>query len=292
MVEVQFYTNKPYSSLSSTTTDCVLESGLIGNDPLNPITCYLDRANNRILFRNVFWFTSTQLKFYYYATTNSDSTNFQTRVWVWANEHAYSDRSWRMYLSYTSNSWTYQSMTYATNTGYNSLHGSERPFGNNVMDISGYGSTRILNGHNVRTEGYSQITYVSSSQIKVKLYASVSKSFYKVFRMGFRFYTPRLKTTTCSSVSVWTSRWGWNNFNGNAYSPGSFGVYCGNAGSNSRRFYAIFDMYYTTSSSRYPYQWPNYSNGDTYEFTFNFNTVSGHHNNYPGYLWVSASMQW
>ena len=72
MVEVQFYTNKPYSSLSSTTTNCALESGLIGNDPLNPITCYLDRANNRILFRNVFWFTSTQLKFYYYATTNSD----------------------------------------------------------------------------------------------------------------------------------------------------------------------------------------------------------------------------
>ena len=160
------------------------------------------------------------------------------------------------------------------------------------MDISGYGSTRILNGHNIRTEGYSQITYVSSSQIKVKLYASVSKSFYKVFRMGFRFYTPRLKTTTCSSVSVWTSRWGWNNFNGNAYSPGSFGVYCGNAGSNSRRFYAIFDMYFTTSHSRYPYQWPNYSNGDTYEFTFNFNSVSGHHNNYPGYLWVSASMLW
>ena len=85
MVEVQFFSNKPYSSLSSTSTNCVLDSGLISNDPLKPVTCSLDRSNNRILFRNVFWFTNTQLRFYYYATTNSDSTNFDVRVYVWAN---------------------------------------------------------------------------------------------------------------------------------------------------------------------------------------------------------------
>ena len=134
--------------------------------------------------------------------------------------------------------------------------------------------------------------YTSSTQIKIRLYASTSKSFHKVFRMGFRFYTPRLKTTSCSSVSVWTSRWGWNNFNGNAYNPGAFGVYCGNAGTNSRRFYAIFDMWFTTSHSRYPYQWPNYSNGDTYEFTFTFSSVTGDNVNYPSYLFASASMLW
>jgi len=89
VVEVQFYTNKPYSSLSSTTTDCLLESGLISSDPLKPITCYLDRSNNRLLFRNVFWFTNTRLNFYYYATTASDSINFDVRVYVWANEDAY-----------------------------------------------------------------------------------------------------------------------------------------------------------------------------------------------------------
>ena len=85
VVEVQFYTNKPYSSLSSTTTNCMLESGLIGNDPLNPITCYLDTTNNRLIFRNVFWFTNTRLNFYYYATTASDSYYFDVRVYVWAN---------------------------------------------------------------------------------------------------------------------------------------------------------------------------------------------------------------
>lgn len=157
---------------------------------------------------------------------------------------------------------------------------------------SSVGRRRILSSNNIRTEGYSKITYTSSNQIKVKLYFSASRSMYKVYRMGFRFYTPRLMTTSCQSVSVWTSRWSWNNFNGNAYSPGSFGVYCGNAGTNTRRFYAIFDMWYTTSQSRYPYQWPNFGNGDTYEFTFTFSSVGGDNQNYPGYLWVSASMVW
>ena len=57
------------------------------------------------------------------------------------------------------------------------------PFGNSVMDLptsSGtYGTTykRIIDGDNLRSEGYSTITYLSSTQIKVKLWASVTKSF-------------------------------------------------------------------------------------------------------------------
>lgn len=113
VVEVQFYSNKPYSSLSSTTTDCSLESGLIGNDPLNPITCYLDRTNNRILFYNVFWFTNTYLNFYYYATTNSDQIDFDVRVYVWANPQAYSERSWIMYTSTSGTDYTYDWIYYA-----------------------------------------------------------------------------------------------------------------------------------------------------------------------------------
>ena len=115
---------------------------------------------------------------------------------------------------------------------------------------------------------------------------------YKAFRVGFRFYTPRLKTTSCQSVSVWTSRWGNNDFNAYAYSPSSIREYCGNPGSNARRFYAIFDMYYTTSSSRYPYQWPNFGGSDTYDFTFTFSSISGDVANYANYMWVSASLTW
>ena len=255
--------------MTSTTDNCNLESGLIGSDPLKPITCTVDRSNNRILFKNVFWFTNTRLNMYYYGVTHGSPNNFDVIVYVWANEDAYNNRAWPMYVSTTASNWDYDYIYYASNTGHSVLNGGEIALGNSVMDpstsISGVGYTRTLTSSNqVRTEGYSTVTYVSSTQIRVKLYTSVSTNFYKAYRMGFRFYTPRLLTTSCSSVSVHTSRWGWNNFNGNAYSPGSFGVYCGNAGTNSRRFYAIFDMWYTTSQSRYPYQWPNMANGDTY----------------------------
>jgi hypothetical protein len=295
VVEIQFNAGtRPYSTLSSTTTDCVLESGLIGNDPLNPITCYLDRTNNRILFFNVFWFTSTCLNFYYYATTNSDQENYDVLVTAWANPDAYNTGNWKLFSSQTDQNWNYDPIYYASNTGYNSLGGSERPFGNSVMDLSGDSSIdarRILTtSNNVRTEGYANVFFVSSIQIKIRLYASTTANFYKAYRTGFRFYTPRLMTTSCSSVSVWTSRWGTNNFNGNSASPGSFSVTCGNGGTNSRRFYAIFYMWYTTSADTYPYQWPNFSNGDTYEFTFTFSSVTNDGTNYPNYLWVSASM--
>jgi hypothetical protein len=98
---------------------------------------------------------------------------------------------------------------------------------------------------------------------------------------------------SCTGVTV-NTRWGNNNFNGNANSPGSFGVYCGNGGSGSRRFYAVFDMWYTTSQSRYPYQWPDNTNTvNQYDFTFTFSSVSGAAvTDYPNYLWVSASMLW
>ena len=65
VVEIQLAYGRPFSSLSSTSDACFLESGLISSDPLKPITCTVDPANNRILFRNVFWFTNTRLAFYY-----------------------------------------------------------------------------------------------------------------------------------------------------------------------------------------------------------------------------------
>ena len=87
--------------------------------------------------------------------------------------------------------------------------------------------------------------------------------------MGFRFY-PHLKATSCSSVSLDQSV-GLEQLQRQHLQPGSFGVYCSNAGSNSRRFSAILDIDDTTSSSRYHYLWPNYSNWYTYEF----NSLSG-----------------
>ena len=143
---------------------------------------------------------------------------------------------------------------------------------------------------NTRTEGYADVFYLSSTQIKIRLYTTVSRTFNQVFRMGFRFYTPRLISTSCSSVSVWTSRWGTFPFSGSASSPGSSSSHCGNAGTNTRRFYAIFYMYYTTSNSQVSNQWPSFSGGDTYEFTFTFSSISSDGGSYIQYLWVTASM--
>ena len=59
-----------------------------------------------------------------------------------------------MYQSDTNQNWSYDYIYYASNTGYSVLKGSERPFGNSVMDLASgnnVGWTRILNGHNVRT---------------------------------------------------------------------------------------------------------------------------------------------
>ena len=135
----------------------MLESGLISNDPLRPITCTLDAANHRIIFRNVFWFTNTRLNFYYYATTNSDSINFDLRTYVYANEQAFSDGNWKLYSSTTTQYWNYESISAASNSINYELNGAEKPFGNtwDRMDLpagtNGGINTRIFNGHNTRT---------------------------------------------------------------------------------------------------------------------------------------------
>jgi len=111
VVEVVFSTPnsnmRPYSSLTSTPSECVLESGLVSNDPLNPITCSVDRTNNRIMFYNVFWFTNTYLNFYYAATTNSDSYNHDILVYVWTNVQAFNERNYKIFYSQTGSTLTY-----------------------------------------------------------------------------------------------------------------------------------------------------------------------------------------
>ena len=85
-----------------------------------------------------------------------------------------------MYSSTTGSTWSYESITYASNPTYSVLSGSERPFGNtvnndaNIMDLAccsnGVGNTRIFNNHQTRTDGYSTILSVSSTQIQVRLF--------------------------------------------------------------------------------------------------------------------------
>ena len=164
------------------------------------------------------------------------------------------------------------------------------------MDLSGgnTGNTRILNtgSNNVRTEGYAQIVGLSSTSITVRLYGGITNTnFYQSFRVGFRFYTPRLLPGSCSSVSTWTNRWGWTPFSGSARNPGAISMTCGTGGSGSRRFYVIYRMFFEANYDTWPYQWPNYYPGDYFDFYFTFSSVGGDVS-FPNSLWVSASWLW
>ena len=151
--------------------------------------------------------------------------------------------------------------------GYNSLKGSERPFSSNFMDNSGYGHQSFERPQRQDRRLLANNPHIQQSD-QGKTLRLGQRKFIKGLQDGFQVLPPTSRHHMLQYERL-DSRWGWNNFNRNAYSPGSFGVYCSNAGSNSRKFNAIVDMYYTTSSSR-----PNYSNGDSYEFTFYFNSVS------------------
>lgn len=73
VVAVKIASNYPYSSMSGTSSDCMLEQGLTSTDELNPVTCEVQAANHSIIFRNVNKFSGTLLKFYFEATTRTSN---------------------------------------------------------------------------------------------------------------------------------------------------------------------------------------------------------------------------
>ncbi len=121
-------------------------------------------------------------------------------------------------------------------------------------------ATRILGTTHLRSEGGAQIIKLDSTNLWINLFANTNYNFQQVFRVGFRFYLPRLWTTTCVSVSMYSSSWdNWFPFSGDAWYPGSSNKYCGNGGAGTQRIYAIFDMYATPSSTNELNQWPTFS---------------------------------
>ena len=157
---------------------------------------------------------------------------------------------------------------------------------------NGPGTARILSSQNVQTGGSARITALSSTSISVRLtVSSQNLNMDQAFRVGFRFYTPRLLPGTCSSVTVWTNRWGWTPFSGNAANTGVISPVCGTGGSGSRKFYVVLRMFYKSGSSSWPRQWPDFYSGDYFDFNLNFNTIGGDVS-FPNSLWVSASWVW
>lgn len=153
--------------------------------------------------------------------------------------------------------------------------------------------TRMLNGgtSHVRSEGGAQIIKLDANNIWINLFANTNYNFQQVFRVGFRFYLPRLWTTTCNSVDMYSSSWNnWFPFLGSAWYPYSSSKYCGNAGSSTQRIYAIFYLWAEPGSTNNLNQWPTFSGYENYQFRFNFGSITGDVSNYPNSVWVTASM--
>lgn len=98
VVEIQFTSGRTYSSLGSS-GQCSIEAGVVGNDPLNPITCSLDAGNNRFIIYNVYKFTNVPLKIYYYASMASSQSGLIVYVYAFANNDAFVDHNWPLFAS-------------------------------------------------------------------------------------------------------------------------------------------------------------------------------------------------
>lgn len=184
VVVVKFDYGKTYSTLGSS---CVIEAGVWGNDPLNPVTCTTEPGNNRIVIQNVYRFSGSKLKFYYIGTMASSQSNFDVTVSAFADVNAFNDGNWPIYYSSTDSNYNLIGMLYNSNTGYAAKTASEVTDLGNAYPANNYAN--IFGSGSVQRGGYTAITYVSSTQIRVTVYRDYNQDFSNVYRMGFRFYT-------------------------------------------------------------------------------------------------------
>jgi len=134
--------------------------------------------------------------------------------------------------------------------------------------------------------GYAQIIDMGSNYIRVRfrLYQNHDFAGASTYRMTFRFYTPRITVSSCSSVtSLWNSRYG------NGYWGSNTGAWSVSCGTGTNRFYASFRFYYNTQTMN---QWPYWYSGDYTDMTFNFGSVGKHVNTNPNALYTSATLIW
>jgi hypothetical protein len=113
IVEIAFNGGQTWQALSYSWTVCQIDSGVIGYDPLNPVTCFVDVANNKIIIYNVYSFTSGGLQIFLYAQMACSQSNFGATVKLFANQQAYNEYNWPIFYSITNDPWSLNSMFYA-----------------------------------------------------------------------------------------------------------------------------------------------------------------------------------
>ena len=67
VISIKVIDGKTYNSLNSSYPNCNIESGVVGSDPLSPVKCTVDFANDRFVITNVYKFTTDPLRIMYYA---------------------------------------------------------------------------------------------------------------------------------------------------------------------------------------------------------------------------------
>lgn len=90
---------KTFQALHTSYPYCNIDTGIIGHNSLAPVTCNIDFTNSKIVIYNVYAFTNTQLKIFYYAQMASSQDNFDVYVKVFANPQAYTDYNWPLFAS-------------------------------------------------------------------------------------------------------------------------------------------------------------------------------------------------
>lgn len=84
---------------------CNIDSGVIGFDALNPVTCTVNVGASKIEIRNIYAITNDVLRIHYFAQMACSQANFDVTVKVFANEQAYADYNWPLYASTTNSNW-------------------------------------------------------------------------------------------------------------------------------------------------------------------------------------------
>jgi hypothetical protein len=115
VAEITFYSGKPFTTFSSSNYEnrCQIDTGIIGYDPLSPVTCVMDVTNQKFIISNIYSFTNTPLRIFYYARTACSQSSLDVTVTVFANQDAYADYNWPMFYSTTNSDFSFNTMWYS-----------------------------------------------------------------------------------------------------------------------------------------------------------------------------------
>jgi hypothetical protein len=86
IIEITFNSGRTFQDLHSSYTTCNIDTGVIGNSVMNPVTCVVDVSNSKIVLYNVYALTDAPLQIFYYAQMASSQSGFDVTIKAFANQ--------------------------------------------------------------------------------------------------------------------------------------------------------------------------------------------------------------